>query len=61
MVFNTFYKSTKIENMKKAAAWMILGLLLTSGLMACGAAHGGNCDAYSSVDSTEINSDLASK
>ncbi|MBU2019998.1 MAG: hypothetical protein KJ941_10185 [Bacteroidetes bacterium] len=46
--------------MRKVAAWMILGLLLTSGLMACGSAHGGNCDAYSSVDSKN-NSDLASK
>ena len=48
--------------MRKVAAWMILGLILTSGLMACGSAQGGHCDAYGNVDSTSAeSSDLASK
>ena len=48
--------------MKKVAAWMILGLLLTTGLMACGSSQGGNCDAYGSNNTVENNdSDLASK
>jgi hypothetical protein len=48
--------------MRKVAAWMILGLVLTTGLMACGSSQGGNCDAYSSTETTnEGNADLASK
>ncbi len=46
--------------MKRVAILMILGIVLTAGLMACGSAQGGHCDAYGDlkVDNVE-NSDKA--
>lgn len=46
--------------MKKVVTLMLIGMVFTLILSACGSSKGGNCDAYGSVDQTE-NSDLASK
>ena len=45
--------------MKKKLALTLTGLMLTAVLTACGAAKGGHCDAYGSVDQIE-NADMAS-
>ncbi|MDG1146664.1 MAG: hypothetical protein P8N52_00030 [Crocinitomicaceae bacterium] len=45
--------------MKKFLALTLTGLMLTAVLTACGAAKGGHCDAYGSVDQIE-NADMAS-
>ena len=46
--------------MKRVAVLMILGIVLSAGLMACGAAQGGHCDAYGDLKTDNVeNNDLA--
>jgi hypothetical protein len=47
--------------MKKVAVTMIFGIILMAGLMSCGAATGGHCDAYGDINDTQNveNNDLA--
>jgi hypothetical protein len=46
--------------MKRVLILTTMAIVLTAGLISCGGAKGGHCDAYGSVDNVE-NSDLASK
>jgi len=46
--------------MKKVVTLMLIGMVFTLILSACGSSKGGTCDAYGSVDQNE-NTDLASK
>ena len=46
--------------MKRLVILTAMAMILTAGLMACGGAKGGHCDAYGSLDNVE-NLDLASK
>jgi hypothetical protein len=46
----------KTYNMKRVAILTLLTLVLTAGLMACGGARGGHCDAYGSIDNV-VNAD----
>ncbi|MCT4562678.1 MAG: hypothetical protein N4A41_15020 [Crocinitomicaceae bacterium] len=48
--------------MKRVAVWMLVGMISSMVLVACGSASGAHCDAYSNVDNQEVeNSDLASR
>lgn len=49
--------------MKKVLVMLVVGLVLSAGLIACGSAQGGHCDAYGSLEKAPSaeSSDLASK
>lgn len=48
--------------MKKVAVWMLVGMVSSMVLVACGSTSGTHCDAYSNVETQKVeNSDLASR
>jgi hypothetical protein len=46
-------KTNNTGIMKRAVILTMLAMVLTAGLMACGASQGAHCDAYGSIDTVE--------
>lgn len=45
--------------MKRILALTLMGLMFTVILASCGSSQGGHCDAYGSVDTVEMENDMA--